>query len=187
MALKIIKRTVALDGNSVTEALPSSYFDGETAAHQFVIRATRGGQAVSLSGTVAGVFLNANDETVPVTGGSIVDGAAVLTLSDACYHVNGRFTLSINVDGQTVYCCRSSITRRSSETTYDPSGVLPSISELLDAIGDMETATAAAEAAATKSVRYDTEQTLTDAQKSQARQNIGAVAVSVSSHKLVIS
>ena len=107
MALKIIRRTVTLDGNSVTEALPSSFFDGENTAHQFIISATRSGQAVTLSGTVTGTFLNANDETVPIMGGSISDGAAVLTLSDACYQVNGRFTLSIDVGNQTVYCCQS--------------------------------------------------------------------------------
>ena len=147
MALKIIRRTVSLDGNAITEALPASFFDGETAAHQFIISAVRNGSPVALSGAVTGIFLNANDETVPITGGSIVNGAAVLTLSNACYQVNGRFTLTVNVGGETVYCCRSTISRRSSSTTYDPSGVLPSISELLASIDEMETATAAVNAA----------------------------------------
>ncbi|MBP5727494.1 MAG: hypothetical protein J6Y48_10525 [Clostridia bacterium] len=145
-AIKYIKRTVALDGNSISEQLPASFFNSEQTAHTFIIAATRGGEPLTLSGAVSATFLNANDAVVPVTG-SIVDGAAVVTLSNECYALSGRFTLTIDVAGATVYECQSRIKRRSSGTAYDPTGEI-SVAELADEIAEMRTATAAANTAA---------------------------------------
>lgn len=133
-AIKYIKRTVALDGNSISETLPASFFNGENTAHTFIIAGKRDGAAVAFTGSVSATFLNANDATVPLTG-SIVDGAAVVTLSNNCYALSGRFTLTIDVNGATVYECQSRIKRRSSATAYDPTGeILPSIASLIERI-----------------------------------------------------
>ncbi len=145
--LKYIKRTVALDGSDVMDPSPNSFFDGEKAAHTFIITATRGGEALMLTGAVSATFLNPHDAVVPVTG-SIVDGAAVVTLNNDCYALSGPFTLTIDVAGVTVYACRSRVRRRSSSTAYDPSGEI-SVATLSALIAEMRTATAAANTAAT--------------------------------------
>ena len=134
-AIKFIKRTVALDGNSISEQLPASFFNNEASAHTFIIAAMRGGEPLMLSGAVSGVFLNPNDAAIPLSG-SIVDGAAVLTLSDNCYALSGRFTLTIDVAGATVYECNSRIKRRSSGTAYDPDDEL-SVATLSQVIAEM--------------------------------------------------
>lgn len=144
--LKYIKRTVALDGSDVMDPSPNSFFDGEKAAHTFIITATRGGEALMLTGAVSATFLNPHDAVVPVTG-SIVDGAAVVTLNNDCYALSGPFTLTIDVAGVTVYACRSRVRRRSSSTAYDPSGEI-SVAQIAAMIAEMRTATAAANTAA---------------------------------------
>ena len=58
-----------------------------------------------------------------------------------------------------------------------PGTPIPDLPQRLAAIDDMEAATAAANAAASKSVRYDTTQSLTDAEKTTARINIGAAKI----------
>ena len=147
-AIKFIKRTVALDGSNITEQLPASFFNSENTAHTFIISGVRDNAAVSFSGaSVSATFLNANDAVVQLTG-SVVDGAAVVTLSNDCYALSGRFTLTIDVNGATVYECQSRIKRRSSGTAYDPTGEI-SVAALSAEIAEMRTATAAAITATT--------------------------------------
>ena len=147
-AIKFIKRTVALDGSNITEQLPASFFNSENTAHTFIIAGVRDNAAVSFSGaSVSATFLNANDAVVQLTG-SVVDGAAVVTLSNDCYALSGRFTLTIDVNGATVYECQSRIKRRSSGTAYDPTGEI-SVAALSAEIAEMRTATAAANTATT--------------------------------------
>lgn len=144
-AIKFIKRTVSLDGGPVSDPSPNAFFDGEQGAHTFIIAAMRGGEPLMLSGAVSGVFLNPNDAGIPLSG-FIVDGAAVLTLSDNCYALSGRFTLTIDVNGATIYECQSRVRKRSSATAYDPTGEI-SVGRLAAEIAEMRTATAEANAA----------------------------------------
>ena len=134
-AIKYIKRTVALDGNSISEQLPASFFNNENTAHTFIIVAMRGGQPLTLSGAVSATFLNANDAVVLVSG-SIVDGAAVVTLSSPCYALSGRFTLTIDVNGATVYECQSRVKRRTSGVIYDPNDEL-TVAALSQVVAEM--------------------------------------------------
>lgn len=154
-AIKFIKRTVALDGSNITEQLPASFFTGEYSAHTFIIAAIRENEALMLSGTITANFVNANDEMVPITACSIVDGTAVVTLSDGCYHVNGRFTLTIYVNGAAVYDCASRIQRRSTNSAYDPSHVIPNLAEIQAEVAAMRAATASATAAAAAADNVD--------------------------------
>lgn len=146
-AIKFIKRVMALDGGSVSDPSPNAFFDGEQGAHTFIIAAMRGGEPLTLSGSVSATFLNPNDAVVSLSG-SIVSGAAVVTLTDACYALSGRFTLTISVNGAVVYECQSRIKRRSSSVIYDPSGEI-SAAALTAEIAEMRTATAAANTATT--------------------------------------
>lgn len=144
--LKYIQRTVALDGSDVMDQSPNSFFDGEKAAHTFIITATRGGEALMLTGAVSATFLNPHDAVI-ILPGTIVDGAAVVTLNNDCYALSGPFTFTIDVGGVTVYACRSRVRRRSSSTAYDPTGEI-SVATLSALIAEMRTATATANTAA---------------------------------------
>lgn len=145
--LKLIKRTVSLDGGSVSDPSPNAFFDGEQGAHTFIIAAMRGGEVYNFPGsaTVSGTFLNPNDATVPLSG-SVVDGCAVITLSNPCYELSGRFTLTIDVNGATIYECQSRVRRRSSSTVYDPSSEI-SVSVLIAEVNALRTEIAEAVAA----------------------------------------
>lgn len=134
-AIKFIKRTISLDGGPVTDPSPNAFFDGEQAAHTFIIAAMRGGEPLTLSGAVSAIFLNTNNAVVSLTG-SIVDGAAVVTLSDACYALSGQFILTISVNGAVVYECQSRVKRRSSGVIYDPDDEL-TVAALSQVIAEM--------------------------------------------------
>ena len=146
-AIKFIKRTISLDGGPVTDPSPNAFFDGEQAAHTFIIAAVRGGQPLTLSGAVSATFLTPNKTVIALTG-SIVSGAAVVTLSDDCYALTGWFTFTIDVNGATIYECQSRVRRRSSSVIYDPTGEI-SAAALTAEIAEMRTATAAAATATT--------------------------------------
>lgn len=141
-AIKFIKRTISLDGGPVTDPSPNAFFDGEQGAHTFIIAAVRDGQPLMLSGAVSAIFLTPNKTVISLTG-SIVSGAAVVTLSDDCYALTGWFTFTIDVNGATIYECQSRVRRRSTSTIYDPSGEI-SAAALTAEIAEMRAATAAA-------------------------------------------
>lgn len=149
-AIKIIERTVELVGNttqsSFPDPIPATFFNDENTAHMFLISARQNGQPFPFTNeTVSACFLNDNNQTILING-SVMDGAARVILSDACYHVSGSFTLTISVSGAVIYECRGTIKLRSSSTGYDPTGEI-SIAALGTKISEMETATAAANTA----------------------------------------
>jgi len=200
MSFRYIKRTVSLDGALLPEPLVGSLFTGENQAHCFMISCTREFEDFPMAGgTITGEFINANQETVPLNG-SVVDGVALLVLSPGCYAVKGRFTLTIycTLDGATcaIYQCKGSMDYSGTGTIYDPDDVIPNLPELLAELEDMRAAkqaaldaAAAANQAAAKSVRYDVDESgsKTSAEKARARNNIGAVAVSISGDTVIVT
>ena len=145
MAIIDIRRTVSLDGAIMPEALQGMLYGGEDQAHRFIISATKDGQAHALSGTVSAVFVREADMVeVPVTGGSISNGNAQITLGEHCYYRPGRFVLSIFVtaDGSKtmVYQCRGNVARTDGNTVVDPDGEITLT--VADLIADIEAATA---------------------------------------------
>ena len=77
------------------EDLRGMVFQAESGGHTFEISGINdANEAVSLSGTVAGVFMRPDNADIALTGES-VDGVASVTLSEDCYAVNGRFMLTI--------------------------------------------------------------------------------------------
>lgn len=172
------------------ENLTGTAFTGEAGAHVIRVSArTVDGEAVTLSGTVTGAMLRADGVTVALSG-SIVSGAAVVTLNENCYAVPGRGQLSVFVaDGAEVTCLWSaviSVARTTSSAVVDPEEIIPNLSELQTAANNANTAAEAANTAATAAaaamagaVRFDQAQTLTDAQKATALGNVGAADASV--------
>lgn len=114
-------------------------FTGEVNAHTFEISGVNDAGTVALSGNVTGTMLAANNVNVPLTG-SIQDGCAVVTLTDECYEVPGRFVLSIYITegGKTmcVYCGVGTITNTDGDAVAYPSAAIPDIQQL---INDLQT------------------------------------------------
>ncbi len=175
-----INRTTSLDGAILPEYMPGLLYMNENQAHKFVITCTRGGSAVTLTGGITGRFMRADGQTILLSG-SISSGKANLTLPQSCYIVPGRFTMAIfNVVGNavtTIYALTGNVARTQTDTLVDPGNTVPTIDNLLAEIDAMRQATADANAAATKAVRYDTTQSLTDANKTTARGNIDAAGL----------
>lgn len=81
--------------------LNHSIGSGDTAANRFGIRVLRAGVAVALAGVACqGYFRNANGENIALTSHGTVSGnVAYVTLPQACYNVEGNFTMSIKLIG----------------------------------------------------------------------------------------
>ena len=177
-----IRRIANLDGLQKPDSLTGVVFGGESKAHKFIISAIRGGQAVELTGNVSARFIRANDTTILLSEGyaELVNGEAVVTLHQDCYNVPGRFQLSIfATDGEDAICVYSGVgvvQRSTSGEMIDSGDVVPTLEQLLEQIDECRDAAADARAAASSAVRYDTAQSLTDAQQARALENIGAAS-----------
>lgn len=156
---------------------------GDNLAHTWQVACLKNNIPVDLSGmTVTAYFLRTDGNAVMVTGEASGNIASV-TLTQECYAFAGGLrgvmritdpeTEAVVSMAEHAFVVRPAV---DAGGIIDPGEVIPSIDELIAKIDEMEEATAAAEAAATKSVRYDSAQTLTDAQKEQARGNIDAVS-----------
>lgn len=168
-------------------------------AHLFRVKVYNDdGTAMDLSGVgVTGHFTNANHATVEPIIGSIADGnAAEVILPPACYAVTGRFTFTMNltstVDGdsyiRTAMWVEGIVKRGTSDTPIDPGTPVTNYETIITnanaaaqaastAATQANTAAQAAQSAAQYSVRYDSSQSLSAAQKTTARGNIGLTAV----------
>lgn len=139
MAREIYK-TVPLDDQLVPEVLRGSNFTNETFAHQFIITCTKANEPVRLTGSVRGRFIAA-DNTSFLIEGSIVNGNAVVTLHQDCYHAPGRFQFVIfNTNGTenvAIYAAVGEVRRSDTNELYITGEPLPDIDELLDAMGDL--------------------------------------------------
>lgn len=179
MANWIIEENVDLANAPKQSTAPYELmFPGDEKAHTWKVHVFENKVEADLSGcSVSAYFLRADGDTIVVTGA--IDGNTVtVELAQACYAITGvvQAGLRLTNDGVSFtlsYKLFNVLPTYDSESYVDPGEVIPSIADLLDAIEDMEAATAAAESAASHSVVYDTAQTLTDAQKVRARTNIG--------------
>lgn len=158
-------------------------FQGDANAHQWQVTVMDGDEPADLSaGTVAAYFLRPDGDTVMIAG-TVSGNVCTFTLTQEVYAVPGiveggvRYAVSGSATITLAYKLFEVVPNYDSGTYIDPGEEIPSIADLLDAIEDMEEATAAAEAAATKSVRYDSAQSLTSTQKAQALANLGLTAV----------
>jgi hypothetical protein len=149
----------------------------ESGAHIFHVEGANASGAVAFTGDVSALFLRADDTYVRLDG-SIVNGAAEVTLVSDCYHVPGRFSIAIYVsDGETstcVYAAVGNVYRTSSDVGIDSGDGIPNLVQLTAAYNACVTATEAAQTAALTAVTYAAQTGKTDAEKASARGNINA-------------
>lgn len=150
----IHKYAVDLDADTIRDSLRQPLGQGNAKAQTFALVVTQGGEAASLSGVgCTGYFVRADGTTVAIVG-TVSGSTALVTLPAACYAVQGRCKLSVNLtkgnDIHTLLMVEGYIDRTRTDAVVDPGDVVPDIDELLAQIATMESATAAANTAAAR-------------------------------------
>lgn len=137
------------------------------------------GEPYELEGSCAGTAILADGSTVPLSG-TVSGNEAYVVLDSACYQVEGHlhvFVAWISGENETTLVeAIGTVQITDTGRVIQPSVPIPSLPQLLAEIDAMRDATAEAEAAAEKSVRFDTHQSLTRDQMNTARLNIAAAS-----------
>lgn len=180
-----LTKTVDLNKMRQVDALTGMAFTTEQEAHRFVIDAVRGVTPEAITGSVTGRFMRPDGETVQLTPSycAIEDGKAVVTLPGNCYLYSGYFRLVVfnvqsadpdddNAERTVIYAAVGYIVGTQNGDLVDPENII-NVDTVQEMIGDLQDAIEDAQEQATSSVQF-TAQSLTDAQKAQARTNIGA-------------
>lgn len=119
---------------------------GDAAANRFGVRVFRDGEAETLSGvTCQGFFRNANGENIALTSYGTIDGnMAYVTLPQACYNVEGMFTLAIKLVGGgvtgTMRIVDGVVDNTNTGGAVAPTGSVPTYQEVLSVYSQMQDA-----------------------------------------------
>lgn len=141
MAVNIIKRTWHQNQMVKIEPLNGFAFQAENGGHTFEISGIDdSGNAVPISGTIAGVFLRPDNTDVALTG-SASGGVASVTLKAECYAVPGRFLLTVYATSGsnkgTIYAAMGTVSRTSSGAVSPAAS-----SDVVDLVNRINAATA---------------------------------------------
>ena len=166
-------------GNVFRSFLSRAIGRADSAADHFGVRVFRNGEPVNLGGaSVQGFFRDPMGNNIAITSGNIVSGnEASVVLPAACYNYNGQFTLAIKLIGGgvtgTMRIVDGYVDNTNTEGAVAPTETIPTYQEILAVYDQML-------AAKEGSVRYDIEQELTKAERTQARNNVGIVLIEFS-------
>ena len=113
---------------------------GDDMANRFGVRVFRDGEPENIGGTCVGLFIRADGTTVTISSGVVSGNVAYVTLPEACYAVEGQFSLAIKCQGSgvtgTLRIVDGVVSRTSTSAVVDPGTLVPSIEDLIDAIED---------------------------------------------------
>ena len=113
---------------------------GDDGANRFGVRVFRDGVPEVLSGSCVGYFIRADNGTVVINTGVISGNVAYVDLDEACYAVDGSFSLAIKVTGanssSTMRIIDGVVVRTSTSQIVDPGTLIPSIDDLIEEIED---------------------------------------------------
>lgn len=108
-------------------ALHGSVFSQDRLANRIGVEVTDGGEAASLSGTVSGLVIRADDTTIGVTG-TLSGNKAYVDLPEAAYAVPGPIQVSIRLttgDTKTVLgACTGNVVRSQTGAVIDPGNAI---------------------------------------------------------------
>ena len=119
---------------------------GDAAANRFGVRVFRDGAAETLSGvTCQAFFRNANGENIALTSYGTIDGnVAYVTLPQACYNIEGMFTLAIKLVGGgvtgTMRIIDGMVDNTNTGSAVAPTGSVPTYQEVLSVYEQMQAA-----------------------------------------------
>ena len=141
MAVNIIKRTWHQNQMVKIEPLNGFAFQAESGGHTFQISGVDdSGNAVPISGTIAGVFLRPDNTDVALSG-SASGGVASVTLTAECYAVPGRFLMTVYATSGsnkgTIYAAMGTVSRTTSGAVSPAAA-----SDVVDLVNRIDAATA---------------------------------------------
>ena len=114
--------------------------EGDENADRFGVRVFRNGTPEALMGSCYGLFVNAAGGTVTISNGTISGNTAYVILPEACYAVEGVFSLAIKVtttnNTATLRIVDGVVSRTSTDTIVDPGTLVSSIDDLIQEIED---------------------------------------------------
>lgn len=113
---------------------------GDYAAERFGVRAYRNSQAENLTGTVSGYFVRSDGYTVAIANGVVSGNKAYITLPAECYEVEGKFTLSIKLTGNSVNSTVrivDGVVARTSTNAAASTTLVPNVESLIAQIEDV--------------------------------------------------
>lgn len=147
----IHKYAVDINADTLRDTLRTPLGMHNAQAQTFAVVVTEGGAPATLTGAgCTGYFIRADGYTVTISG-TVSGNVAMVTLPAACYAVQGRCKLSVNVTiGSTIHTLlmvEGYADRTRTDAIVDDSKLIPSIDELLAQISAMEAATAASKTA----------------------------------------
>lgn len=174
----IVKVDLANNGVIHRTFLNRTIGKGDDYANRFGVDLYFDGVALNLdTASCIGLFMAPDGQNIIISdqnhayaGGN----RAFVQLPQACYNVEGHFTLAIKVIESpvtdTVRIIDGTVCNTGTDNPVAPLGSVPTYQEVLAVFDQMLEAKAGA-------VRYDINQTLTKAEKTQARNNIGMVLI----------
>ena len=174
----IIAQTIDLAGENPAKTYRQPLAAGDSAAHRWEVRVTRGGQAADLTGCTAAVLARREGEdsspTVRQTA-QIAGNVASAEFIPEVYALGGRLLAVMVISDAsgrvvTLAALRMQGKQYTTDSISDPEGTIPSLDALLARYNDLVTATEAA-LAATQDAQAATEETqaaLGDAQTALA-------------------
>lgn len=125
-------------GNIHRSFMKHSIGEGDENADRFGVRVFRDGQPENLTGSCYGMFIRADGQTVTINSGTISGNVAYVTLPEACYAVEGVFSLAIKVTATnnraTLRIVDGVVSRTSTDVAVDPGTIIPSIDDLIEEI-----------------------------------------------------
>lgn len=164
--------------------LCGNFFNADNKGNLIGVRVFDDGTPVNLTGNAVGYCILANGASVPVTG-SISENRLWIIMPDTAYAVPGAINIILkNVNGTDIATLAAVVS-----SVIGIGGVITDPSQqTIDAWTDQINSTISA--LQNGAVRYDTTQSLTAAQKTQARNNMGAntsaVLVSGDDYRIVV-
>lgn len=113
---------------------------GDSKSNRFGVRLLRNGEPENIGGTCSGYFIRADGETVVIADGIVNGNEAYVELPEACYAIEGQFTLAIKLIGGgatgTMRIVDGVVSRTTTDEIVDPGTLIPSIDDLIDAIDE---------------------------------------------------
>lgn len=122
-----------LKGPILVENLPGNLFSGDNNGNLIGVTVTDEGEPAALAGNVCGFFIR-DDGTTVVVDGELDGNRAFVILPAACYVKVGQFSFVIKIGTITIGACTGRVYLTSTDEVIDPTGVVPSIEELLATI-----------------------------------------------------
>lgn len=138
---------IDLDSGGVNRSYLSHLLNGnDIKANRFGVRLLKGGAPVSIGGaTCMGYFIrHETQEAVTINGGTFNGNVAYVTLPDACYAVDGAFSLVVKLVGGgvtgTMRIIDGTVINQSIGSIVNPGQVVPDLTDLMAVINRAETA-----------------------------------------------